>query len=85
MTRRPKTVSLMTTRMLEGYLTDLKANDCAVDRQNNAGTVRVTDGDSVVHTAIQKGNRQPWIVMVFESDRIAWTKKGAADADKREV
>jgi hypothetical protein len=85
MTRRPKIVSLMTTAKLEGYLTDLKANDCDVSRQKNAGTVRVRDGDSVVLTAIAKGPKQPWIVMFFDSDRIQWTTKGRGDAAIQDV
>ena len=64
--------SLLTTDELENYLAGLRANDCEVERDREAGTVTAFDGEDRVLAAIQKGRGGPWIVRFIDTDRITW-------------
>ena len=66
--------SLITTADLEVYLKNLRANDCEVERDREAGTVTAFDGEDRVLAAIQKGRGGPWIVRFIDSGRITWSK-----------
>lgn len=67
--------SLVTTTVLTGYLNGLRANDCDVVLDEDAGTVVATDEDIIVLQAIQKGPGGPWIATFSSTDRIAWSLK----------
>lgn len=78
MKSRPEGGCLMRSAELENYISAARAAGCEIDRDKDAGTVVVTDGDTVVIRAIQKGNAsQPWIVMFYNSDRVKWSKNGS--------
>lgn len=74
MNERADTASLLTTDVLEEYLARLHANDCQIQRDRDAGTVTVLDGEHRVLAAIQKGRGGPWIVRFLDSDRIHWAR-----------
>lgn len=66
---------LITTENLDPIIVGLQANDCIVERDNEAGTVTVRDGDVNVLRAIQKGHKGPWIALFRDSDRIKWQSR----------
>ena len=69
----PKRYSCLATReTVRAALRMLRANDCKVDLDKEAGTVIVRDGESIVYQGIQKGRGGPWIVTCTDSVRIKW-------------
>lgn len=57
----------------------LESAGCDVNHDKDAGTLEVRDGDVVVFSAIQKGDKhQPWIVLFRESERVKWTQPNEA-------
>ena len=72
---RPSNTCLMLTGPLTKIVSVAEAAGCEAVWDKDAGTVKVTDDGAKVIAAIQKGDeRQPWIVMFFETDRIKWSK-----------
>src|SRR5262249_2074743 len=69
----PKRYSCLATReTVRAALRMLRAADCKVDLDEEAGAVTVHDGDAIVYQAIEKGRGQPWIVCCSDSDHIKW-------------
>jgi len=66
----------MLAQEVAGVVKNLEANGCVVNRDKSAGTIEVVDtedGDLFAFRAIQKGPRQPWISMFYDTARIKWT------------
>jgi hypothetical protein len=69
----PKRYSCLATgETVRAALRMLRANDCKVDLDKDAGTVTVYDGEAIVYQGIEKNPRGPWIVTCTNSDRIKW-------------
>jgi hypothetical protein len=57
---------------VDRFCRDLAANECVVDRDDQAGTVIARDGEHEVFKAIQKGRDQPWIAIFINAGRFMW-------------
>ena len=69
---KPTSTCLELTATVDEFIAALKFNGCEIRRDKDARTVEAFDDGVTVFRAIQKGNRQTWIVSFYETDRIKW-------------
>lgn len=72
---KPVGTCLASTETVKTTVASLESNGCKVTEGSyREGYMTVSEGDKPVYKVLQKGHRQPWIVIMYNGDRVRWQK-----------